>query len=88
MFYLVNPAVISAMTGTSPNVGRYTILNPHPGDILALTGYDSLYGGAGSHGAAAFVSSTLANGSTTITLKDGSTISFMGSSKGLAVASS
>lgn len=56
--------------------------------MIALTGYDSLYGAAGSHAAAAAVTDALASGRSVVTLNDGSTISFVGNTQGLHIMSS
>jgi hypothetical protein len=66
--------------------GQDVIDNVHQGDVLALTGYDALYGGTGQ--AAAAVSAALASGSDTISLRDGTSITFAGDVQALRVASS
>ncbi len=68
--------------------GQDVIYDARPGDILALTGFDSLYGAAGSGAAAKFVAAGLATGGGTVALSDGTTISFAGATAGLRVASS
>jgi Ca2+-binding RTX toxin-like protein len=90
-FGFINANVIQAIFGTPAAAKTDLIFNSHPGDVLALTGYDTLYGAAGSHAAAQAVQATLnaASGATSLTLKDGTTISFMGGGpNGITVISS
>jgi len=70
--------------GTGGNT--IVVANVHRGDALALTGYGARYGGAGQ--AAAAVSAALASGNSTITLKDGTSITFAGNVQAWRVASS
>ncbi len=86
VFYSISTNLLSVLTKTTVKPGTDFIYNAHPGDTLALTGYDSLYGGAGS--AAASVNASLASGSSAITLKDGTSITFVGGSNGTTVFSS
>lgn len=69
--------------------GQYSLYVTHPGDILALTGFDSLYGGASGSGMAArVVEASLAKGATSITFGDGSTLTLVGASTEMPVYSS
>jgi hypothetical protein len=83
---VVSTSLLSAITKTAVTPGQDFICNVHAGDVLALTGFDSLYGGAGQ--AAAAVSSALASGSNTIVLKDGTSLTFTGDTHALKFASS
>jgi Ca2+-binding RTX toxin-like protein len=88
-FYVANPNLLSTIAGTTITPGKDTIFLTHSGDNLALIGYDTLYGGApGSNTAATAVKSTLASSSGAVTLKDGTTITFVGSVSGLNLISS
>jgi Ca2+-binding RTX toxin-like protein len=88
-FYIANPSLLSTIAGTTITPGKDTIFLTHSGDNLALIGYDTLYGGApGSNTAATAVKSTLASSSGAVTLKDGTTITFVGSTSGLNIISS
>ena len=86
-FYVANSSLLSSIAGTTITPGKDTIFLTHPGDNLALTGFDTLYG-AGPGGAAASVRTALASGSGAVTLKDGTTITFVGSTTGLNIVSS
>jgi len=89
VFYVISAATLAQQAGQPPQPGQHTIFVPHAGDILALTGFDSLYGGAALSGAAARgVEAALRSGSTSVRLADGSTLSFVGSTAGLLVLSS
>ena len=89
-FYVANSSLLSTIAGTTITPGKDTIFLTHPGDNLALTGFDTLYGGAaGSNTAATAIRSTLAaGGGNAVTLKDGTTITFVGSTTGLNIISS
>ncbi len=86
VFYIASSTLLGAITNTPVTPGHHLVANVHAGDFLALTGFDSLYGGAGS--AAAVVSSALASGTSTVVLKDGTSITFAGDTRALKVASS
>ena len=86
-FYVANSSLLSTIAGTTITPGKDTIFLTHPGNNLALTGFDTLYG-AGPGGAAASVRTALASGSGAVTLKDGTTITFVGSTTGLNIVSS
>ena len=88
VFYIISAKAIEAMTNSSATPGQDVIANAHAGDTIALTGFDSLYGAAGSGAAARFVSAALANGAGTVTLADGTSIRFLGSMAGVQIASS
>ncbi len=77
-FYLINPAVVGSIVHAAEPAGFYTVYNAHKGDTIALTGYNSLYGGAGS--AAASVSASLAAGASVVRLNDGTVVNFVGAS--------
>lgn len=87
-FYVINSQLISALTHTSVTPGVDFLYNTRAGETLALTGFDSLYGAAGSGAAAAFVKSFVAAGSNTVTLKDGTQIVFATGSNGINIVSS
>ncbi|MBV9118939.1 MAG: NF038122 family metalloprotease [Acetobacteraceae bacterium] len=87
-FYVISAKAIAAMTGSAAAPGQDVIANAHAGDTLALTGFDSLYGAAGSGAAARFVSAALASGASSVALADGTNIRFLGPTAGLQVASS
>jgi Ca2+-binding RTX toxin-like protein len=87
-FYVINANITSALTGTQVTPGQDFIYNAHPGDYFALTGYDTLYGGAVGSGAAASAVRTALASSNTITLKDGTTVTFVGGSNGITITSS
>lgn len=85
-FYLINPAVVGSIVHAAEPAGFYTVYNAHKGDTIALTGYDSLYGGAGS--AAASVSASLGAGASVVRLNDGTVVNFVGGAGGAGVISS
>jgi Ca2+-binding RTX toxin-like protein len=88
-FYVANPSLLSSIAKTTITPGKDTFYLTHSGDNLALVGYDTLYGGAsGSQAAAKAVSSALTAGSSAVTLKDGTSITFVGSTTGLHIVSS
>jgi len=88
VFYVVSAKAIGAMTNATVTPGQDVIANAQPGDTLALTGFDALYGVSGSGAAARFVSASLASGASAVTLADGTTIRCVGPTAGLQVASS
>ncbi len=88
VFYVIDAKTIGAMTETAVTPGQDVIANAHAGDILALTGFDSLYGAAGSGAAAQFVSAALASGVSSLMLADGTSLRFIGPTAGLQIASS
>ncbi len=85
VFYVISSRLIAAST-TNASAGQDVIYGARAGDILALTGFDALYGAAGA--AARSVSAALASGGNTVTLADGTTITFAGATAGLQVISS
>lgn len=88
-FYVTNVNLLSAITKTALTPGVDFLYNSHPGDTLALTGFDTLYGGAAGSGAAAkAIGASLAGGSSAVTLKDGTQITFVGGANGINVISS
>lgn len=98
-FYVISSEVVSALTHTSVSPGIDILYTTRAGETLALLGFDSLYGAAGSGAAAAFVESSLAAGSravslfvapdaNSVTLKDGTTIVFATGTNGVNFASS
>ncbi len=88
VFYVISAQAIGAMTNTTVTPGQDVIANAHAGDILALTGFDSLYGTSGSGAAARSVSNALASGASAVTLADGTSLRFIGPTAGLQIASS
>ena len=86
VFFVLDTKLLGAITNAAITPGQDFIENVHQGDVLALTGYDSLYGGAGQ--AAASVSAALASGADTVMLKDGTSLTFAGDIRALKVASS
>lgn len=87
-FYLINPALVGSIVHAAEPAGFYAIYNAHKGDTIALTGYDSLYGAAGSQAAAASVSASLAAGASVVRLNDGTIVNFVGGGGGASVISS
>jgi Ca2+-binding RTX toxin-like protein len=87
-FYVINSNLLSTLTHTTVTPGKDMIFGAHSGDTLALTGFDTLYGAAGSHGAATVVTAALSGGASAVTLKDGTTITFVGGTNGINVISS
>jgi hypothetical protein len=88
VFYVVSAEVIDSMTGTAATPGQDVIAGAKAGDTLALTGFDSLYGAAGSGAASRFVSAALSSGAITVALADGTSIRFVGATSGLRIVSS
>jgi Ca2+-binding RTX toxin-like protein len=87
-FYVTNSALVSALTKTTVTPGVDFLYNTRAGETLALTGFDTLYGAAGSGAAANAVTSALAGGGNAVTLKDGTTISFVTGVNGIHLISS
>jgi hypothetical protein len=87
VFYAINAQLIGALTHTATRPGQDVIYNAHPGDVLALTGFDSLYGAPGSGAAARTVEAALRQ-SGTVVLADGTTVSFVGGTGGVTIISS
>lgn len=74
VFYIV----ANTASGVTP---KDLIYNANQTDVLALVGYDTLYGGAaGSNTASKLISAAFASGSSSVTLKDGTTITFANTS--------
>jgi hypothetical protein len=80
-FFVVNKALINSQL----TPGTDFIFNANSKDSFFLVGYDTLYGGtAGSGAAAAAVSTELSgSGTNTVTLKDGTQVTFAGGTNGI-----
>ncbi len=75
-FEVVNSQLLSAITKTAVTPGVDFLYNTRAGETLALSGFDTLYGAANSDAAANAVKSAIAGGSSAVTLKDGTQITF------------
>jgi Ca2+-binding RTX toxin-like protein len=88
-FYVANTNLLSTIAKTTVTPGKDTLFLESGSNNLALVGYDTLYGAAAGSGAAAtVVKAALATGNSAVTLKDGTTITFVGNTSGLNVISS
>jgi len=89
-FYVINSQLVSTITKTAVTPGVDFLYNTHPGETLAMTGFDTLYGAAGSGAAANAVKASLAGGGSAVTLKDGTQITFAspGGANGINIISS
>ncbi|MEO9188541.1 MAG: hypothetical protein ABI224_00845, partial [Acetobacteraceae bacterium] len=87
-FFISNSALVSAIAGTPVTPGVDFLYNTRAGETVNLTGFDTLYGAANSGAAANAVKATLAGGGSTVTLKDGTQITFATGTNGVNIISS
>lgn len=86
-FYVANTSLLSTISNTTVTPGKDTIFLESGSNNLALVGYDTLYGGVPG-GASTAVKAALATGNSAVTLRDGTTLTFVGNTSGLNVISS